>query len=105
MEHNNTPIEQWIEETSNKETKILRAAYITGVQSVLRYLGLDMPDPKKWVEEYKTMESLHKSSSHLIRQLQSENNQYKKAIAEQAIDYQKAIDKLDAEIERLKELG
>jgi hypothetical protein len=41
--------------------------------------------------------------SQIIKELQSENNQYKKAIAVQAIDYQKTIDKLDAEIERLKE--
>jgi len=40
-----------------------------------------------------------------LEELQSENNQYKKAIAEQAIDYQKTIDKLDAEIQRLKELS
>jgi len=40
-----------------------------------------------------------------LEQVKAENDQYKKAIAEQAIDYQKTIDKLDAEIERLKELG
>jgi hypothetical protein len=40
-----------------------------------------------------------------LKQVQSENDQYKKAIAEQAIDYQKTIDKLYAEIERLKELS
>ena len=37
--------------------------------------------------------------------LQSENNQYKKAIAQQAIDSAKIQEKLEAEIERLKELS
>jgi len=152
-ENNKTPIEQWIEETSNKETKILRNAYITVVQSVLRYLRLqNEPDPKKYLEKLKDISDelnlyaksvdeqiidrnslidkliaenekltqtinsnkslmdgiskLHKEiDADGLLKLQSENNQYKKAIAEQAIDYQKAIDKLDAEIQRLKELG
>ena len=40
-----------------------------------------------------------------LLKLQSENNQYKKAIAEQAIDSAKIQEKLEAEIERLKELS
>jgi hypothetical protein len=117
MEHNNTPIEQWIEESNPYDSQVPVKAFNYGCNKLLTYLGLqDLSDPKKWLEEMKFEISewnLYAKSvdeqiidrNSLIDKLMAENNQYKKAIAEQAIDYQKTIDKLDAEIIRLKELG
>lgn len=77
-----TTIEKWIEENSDK------FEFHYACKQLLTYLGLQgIDDPKEWVDEYKTMESLHKESSHTIRmqaieqeQLKAENESLKKAL-------------------------
>lgn len=83
MKAKHTPIEEWIEEDTNKWFTKARfnsnhiadfVSYIDGIKSTLTYLGLQgIDNPKSWIEEYKTMESLHKESSHQIRMLMDEN--------------------------------
>ena len=70
----------------------------------------EIDDPKKWVEDgkdshrkYLLVRSNNKAKEIIIEQLQSENSQYKTAIAEQAISHSKQVEKLEAENERLKE--
>jgi hypothetical protein len=53
MEHNKTPIEQWIEESNPYDSQVPLKAFNYGCNKLLTYLGLDIPDPKKWVEEMK----------------------------------------------------
>lgn len=86
-----TTIEKWIEENSgNFGGKLILDAmtYTIACHELLTYLGLQgIDDPKLWIDEYKTMESLHKESSHTIRmqaieqeQLKAENESLKKAL-------------------------
>jgi hypothetical protein len=94
---NKTEIEKWIEETSNvyklrSSASVFQEShkndFTIGCNQLLTYLGLDMPDPKKWVEDgkdshrkYLLVRSNNKAKATIIEQLQAENERLKEALA------------------------